>query len=91
MYDECYAYSCVYIIRLRYLSALAVTNSASVANWSKSRHRVASAEAQTYNSLRGTVLLWDAATERYDVRIRDPPHSGDIIAVKPSKLQVLAE
>jgi hypothetical protein len=29
----------VYIIRLRYLSALAVTNSASVANWSKSRHR----------------------------------------------------
>ena len=42
MYDECYAYSCVYIIRLRYLSALAVTNSASVANWSKSRHRGAS-------------------------------------------------
>ena len=52
---------------------------------------LASAEAQTYNSLCGTVLLWDAATERYDVRIRDPPHSGDIIAVKPSKLQVLAE
>ena len=28
MYDECYAYSCVYIIRLCYLSALAVTHSA---------------------------------------------------------------
>ena len=34
--DECYAYSCVYIIRLCYLSALAVTHSARVKSGAES-------------------------------------------------------
>ena len=70
MYDECYAYSCVYIIRLRYLSALAVTNSASVANWSKSRHH----ERLLIAAVEGSSLVMD-----WGMLIADPIQSASII------------
>ena len=47
--------------------------------------------ASGHCALRGVVMLWDAAAGRYDVRIEDAPHAGELISVRPSKLSAMEQ